>query len=271
MDTTEDQMDTTEFRTVNIMTDNPQYDNWANNHELNLKTCLNRESNPKFHEDNNHVFSNMYTMLKLNCIAHNNQRFFTTIQTSIDQTNKRISNVDSKLDLHKTSCDNRFRKIKESIARQETDRQNRVPVVNNTLGDIVSWNNKLLADMRRSERHGRIFSLTPTNRQEASNQLTDFMTKVYTVLRRGNIPKYKFWAIEKQSSTNAPIVVFDASPDVVSFLPTLGSNMFRIFLSPRNSQKSLVYVQEELCAEFRPMRRRFHLLSRDMRAIDGIS
>ena len=139
-------------------------------------------------------------MLKLNCIAHNSQSsMFTTIQTSIEQTNERITKVNNKLDEHKTSCDDRFKQIEDSIARQETDRQNREPVVSNTLGDIVSWNNKLLTDMRRAERHGRIFGLTPKNRQEAIEQLNNFMTKVYTVLRRGNIPKYEFWALEKQS------------------------------------------------------------------------
>ena len=266
----QEDMDTSEGRTVGIRTDNPQYDNWAQSHELNLKTCLEREQEPTFNEDNNKVFSNMYTMLKLNCIAHNNQRsMFTTIQTSIEQTNERITQVDTKLDEHKTSCDTRFKQIEDSIARQETDRQNRVPVANNTLCDVVAWNNKLLADMRKAERHGRIFGLTPNNRQEAIDQLDDFMTKVYNVLGRGNIPKYSFWSLERQKGTNAPIVVFDANPDVVSYLPTLGSSMYRVYPSAQNSQKSLVYVQEEVCGEFRPMRRRFHLLSRDMRAIDG--
>ena len=263
-------MDTTESKSYGIRTDNPQYDNWAQNHELNLNNLLEREKEPTFNGDGNKVFSNMYTMLKLNCIAHNNQRsMFTTIQTSIEQTNERITQVDTKLDDHKTSCDNRFKQIEDSIAKQETDRQNRVPAANNTLGDVVQWNNKLLADMRRAERHGRIFGLTPNNRQEAIEQLKDFMTRVYNVLGRGNIPKYEFWSLERQSGTNAPIVVFDANPDVISFLPTLGSNMHRVFPSPNNRNKSLVYVQEELCGEFRPMRRRFHLLSRDMRAIDG--
>ena len=266
----QEDMDITEGRSVGIRTDNPQYDNWAQNHELNLKHCIEREQEPTFNEDNNKVFSNMYTMLKLNCIAHNNQRsMFTTIQTSIEQTNERITQVDTKLDDHKTSCDTRFRQIEDSIARQETDRQNRVPVANNTLCDVVAWNNKLLADMRKAERHGRIFGLTPNTRQEAIEQLTDFMTKVYTVLGRGGVPKYEFWSLERQSGTNAPIVVFDANPNVVSFLPTLGSSMHRVFPSPQNRSKSLVYVQEEICGEFRPMRRRFHLLSRDMRAIDG--
>ena len=111
------------------------------------------------------VFSNMYIMLKLNCIARNNkQTMFNSIQTAIGETNQNITNVDSKLENHKMVCKNRFKTIKDSLKQQEIDRQNRAPTVSNTMSEIVSWNNKLLADMRKAAQQGRIFGLTPKNR-----------------------------------------------------------------------------------------------------------
>ena len=100
-------------------------------------------------------------------------------------------------------------------------------------------------------------------------KLKDFMDKVYNTLRKGNLPPFCFWALEKQGNTGAPIVMFDANPEVVTFLPTLGSDFHKIYPSHKNPNKSLVYIQEEICKEFCPMQKCFHLLSCDMRVIDG--
>ena len=259
-----------ETRTVRLLTDQQAYSKWANQHEGALKNCLKLEETPNFNKDNNLVFSNMYQMVKLNCFAHNNQQnMFNSIQTSIGETNIRVDKLDEKLDKHTTECEDRFRRLEDNFAKQETDRQNRAPAESNTVSDIVRWNNRLLNDIRKASRHGRIFGLNPANRSEASQALTDFMTKVYNGLNKGPIPPYRLWALERKSGSNEPIVVFDANPEVVSFMPTLGSEMHKIYPSPQNAKKSLVYVQEENCVEFRPMRKRFNSLTRDMRALDA--